>query len=34
MNEKQKLLLQNLKNIKDYWTKAVVDGLNPKTINI
>ena len=31
MNEKQKLLLQNLKNIKDYWTKTAVDGLNPNT---
>jgi len=31
MNEKQKLLLQNLKNIKDYWTKTAVDGLNLNT---
>lgn len=30
-NERQKLLLQNLKNIKDYWTKTAVDGLNPNT---
>ena len=29
MNEKQELLLQNLKNIRDYWTKTAVDGLNP-----
>ena len=31
MNEKQKLLLQNLRNIKDYWTKTAVDGLNSST---
>lgn len=31
MNDKQKLLLQNLINIKDYWTKTAVDGLNPNT---
>ena len=31
MNEKQKLLLQNLKNIKDYWSKTAVGGLNPNT---
>ncbi len=31
MNEKQKLLFQNLKNIKDYWTTTAVDGLNSNT---
>ena len=31
MNEKQKLLFQNLKNIKDYWTTTAVDSLNPNT---
>ena len=31
MNEKQRLLLQNLINIKDYWTKTAVDGLNSNT---
>lgn len=31
MNEKQKLLLQNLINMKDYWTKTAVDGLNSNT---
>ena len=31
MNEKQKLLFQNLKNIKDSWTTIAVDGLNPIT---
>ena len=29
MNEKQKLLVQNLKNILDYWTDTSVDSLNP-----
>ena len=29
MNEKQMLLFQNLKNIKDYWTTTAVDSLNP-----
>jgi hypothetical protein len=31
MNEKQKLLFQNFKNIKDYWVKTSVDSLNPNT---
>jgi len=31
MNEKQKLLFQNLINIKDYSTKTAVDGLNSST---
>ena len=31
MNEKQKILLQNLINIKDYWTKTAVDGLYSNT---
>jgi len=31
MNEKQELLLQNLKSIRDYWTKTAVDGLNSNT---
>lgn len=31
MNEKQQLLLQNLKNIKDYWTKTAVESLNPRS---
>lgn len=31
MNDQQKLLLQNLKNIKDYWVKTSVDSLNPNT---
>ena len=26
--------VDNLKDIKDCWTKAAVDGLNPNTINI
>ncbi|WP_440970756.1 histidine kinase [Peribacillus frigoritolerans] len=29
--EKKQLLLQNLKNIKDYWTKTAVDSLNPNS---
>lgn len=31
MNDKQKLLFENLKNIKDYWVKTSVDSLNPNT---
>lgn len=31
MNEKQTFLLQNLKQIKDYWTNASVDSLNPNS---
>lgn len=31
MDKKQQLLLQNLKNIKDYWTKTAVDSLNPNS---
>lgn len=31
MDNKQQLLLQNLKNIKDYWTKTAVDSLNVNT---
>jgi hypothetical protein len=31
MNEKQKLLFQNLKNIKDYWVQTSVDSINPNT---
>ena len=31
MNEKQMLLLQNLKNIKDCWTTTAVESLNPNT---
>lgn len=31
MNEKQKLLFQNLKNIKDYWVQTSVDSMNPNT---
>jgi hypothetical protein len=31
MNDKQKLLLQNLKNIKDYWVKTSIDSLYSNT---
>ncbi|MGE7667175.1 histidine kinase [Ureibacillus composti] len=31
MDKKQKLLLHNLKNIKDYWTKTAIDSLNPNS---
>ncbi|ANC78532.1 histidine kinase [Fictibacillus phosphorivorans] len=31
MNDKQKLLFDNLKNLKDYWVKTSVDSLNPNT---
>lgn len=31
MHKKQKLILHNLKNIKDYWTKAAIDSLNPNS---
>lgn len=31
MNEKQTFLLQNLKQIKDYWTNTSVDSLNPSS---
>jgi hypothetical protein len=29
LNDKQKLLLKNLKNIKDYWTNSAVEHLRP-----
>ncbi|WP_246197427.1 hypothetical protein [Cytobacillus depressus] len=31
MDKKQQLLLQNLKNIKDYWTKTSGYSLNPNS---
>ncbi|WP_419958305.1 histidine kinase [Psychrobacillus psychrotolerans] len=31
MNEKQELLYQNLKSIKDVWRESAVDSLNPNT---
>jgi len=31
MNDKQELLFQNLKSIKDVWTESAVDSLNPNT---
>lgn len=31
MNDKQELLFQNLKSIKDFWTESAVDDLNSNT---